>query len=89
MNTNQLIRQKKGEWLAQLVGQASVNAQMFSAEDFDVGDNYKLHGKKLLDTNWLRSHSSIMLRKKDGNLGAQYDRISKRHQLFAQTSIDT
>jgi len=28
-----------------------------------------------------------MLRKKDDNLGAQYDRISKRHQLFAQTSI--
>ena len=44
MNTNQLIRQKKGEWLAQLARQASVNAQMFAAEDFDVGDNYKLHG---------------------------------------------
>ncbi|KAL0011457.1 hypothetical protein SO802_006565 [Lithocarpus litseifolius] len=43
MNTNQLIRQKKGEWLAQLAGQASVNAQMFSTGDFDVGDNYKLH----------------------------------------------
>ena len=44
MNTNQLIRQKKGKWLAQLARQASVNAQMFAAEDFDVGDNYKLHG---------------------------------------------
>ncbi|KAK9996346.1 hypothetical protein SO802_021032 [Lithocarpus litseifolius] len=44
MNTNQLIRQKKGERLAQLAGQASVNAQMFSTEDFDVGDNYKFHG---------------------------------------------
>ena len=44
MNTNQLIRQKKGEWLAQLAGQASVNAQMFSTGDFNVGDNYKLHG---------------------------------------------
>ncbi|KAK7845969.1 hypothetical protein CFP56_008604 [Quercus suber] len=44
MNTNQLIRQNKGEWLAELTGQASVNAHMFSTEDFDVGDNYKLHG---------------------------------------------
>ncbi|KAK7838071.1 hypothetical protein CFP56_020297 [Quercus suber] len=44
MNTNQLIRQNKGEWLAQLAGQASVNAQIFSTGDFDVGDNYKLHG---------------------------------------------
>ena len=39
-----MIRQKKGKWLAQLAGQASMNAQMFSAGDFDVGDNYKLHG---------------------------------------------
>ena len=44
MNTNQLNRQKKGEWFAQLIGQGSVNAQMFSTGDFDVGDNYKLHG---------------------------------------------
>ncbi|KAK7844729.1 cysteine-rich repeat secretory protein 38 [Quercus suber] len=44
MNNNQLVRQNKGEWLAQLAGQASVNAQMFSTRDFDVGDNYKLHG---------------------------------------------
>ena len=39
-----MIRQKKGEWFAQLTGQGSVNAQMFSTGDFDVGDNYKLHG---------------------------------------------
>ena len=44
MNTNQLIRQKKGEWLPQLAGQASVNAQKFPTRDSDVGDNYKLHG---------------------------------------------
>ena len=44
VNTNRLIRQKKRKWLAQLVGQASMNAQMFSTGDFDVGDNYKLHG---------------------------------------------
>ena len=43
MNTNQLIRQKKGEWSAELAGQASMTAQMFSIGDFVVGDNYKLH----------------------------------------------
>ncbi|KAK7822910.1 hypothetical protein CFP56_035977 [Quercus suber] len=57
MNTNQLIRQKKGECLAQLAGQASMNAQMFS-----VGDNYKLHGKKLVELVKMLARDSLLVK---------------------------